>query len=39
MVIDAGTGRVRTVINAPWPRERLSDLAQVLAQRVRQNYR
>ncbi len=39
VVIDAGSGRVRTVMNAPWPRERLSDLAQVLAQRVRQNYR
>jgi len=38
-VIDAGTGRVRTVLNAPWPRERLSALAQVLAQQVRQNYR
>lgn len=39
MVINAGTGLVRTVMNAPWPRDRLSDLAQVLAQQVRQNYR
>src|SRR2546422_450361 len=39
MVIDAGTGRVRTVINPRWPRARLSDLAKVPARRFRQNYR
>ncbi|OLB67192.1 MAG: hypothetical protein AUI09_04130 [Gemmatimonadetes bacterium 13_2_20CM_2_66_5] len=39
MVIDAGTGRVLSVMNAPWPRQRLPDLASPLAQHVRQNYR
>jgi len=39
MVIDAGTGEVRSVMNAPWPRALLPDLARALAEHVRQNYR
>ena len=39
MVIDAGTGRVLSFMNAPWPRELLPDLARALAEHVRQNYR
>ncbi len=39
IVIDAGTGRVLSVMNAPWPRQRLPDLASALARHVRQNYR
>ena len=39
IIIDAGTGRVLSVMNAPWPRQRLPDLASALAQHVRQNYR
>jgi len=39
MVIDAGTGRVVSVMNAPWPRALLGALARALAQHVHQNYR
>ena len=39
MVIEAGTGRVLSFMNAPWPRQLLPDLARALAQYVRQNYR
>ena len=39
MVIDAGTGRVLSFMNATWPRDLLPDLGQALAQHVRQNYR
>ena len=39
MLIDAGTGRVRTVMNVPWPRAGLPSLAAALAQQVRANYR
>jgi len=38
ILIDAGTGRVRTVTNVPWPRARLPALATALAQQVRENY-
>lgn len=39
VVIDAGSGRVLSFMNAPWPRDLLPDLSQALAQHVRQNYR
>ena len=39
IVIDAGTGAVRSAMNAPWPRALLPDLARALAEHVRQNYR
>ena len=39
IVIDAGTGAVRSVMNAPWPRNLLPDLARTLAELVRHNYR
>jgi hypothetical protein len=39
IVIGAGTGEVRSAMNAPWPRDRLPDLARALAQQVRDNYR
>jgi len=39
ILIDAGTGQVRSVMNSPWPRELLPALAPALAEHVRQNYR
>ncbi len=38
VVIDAGTGAVRSVMNAPWPRALLPDLGRALAELVRHNY-
>lgn len=39
IVIDAGTGAVHSVMDAPWPRALLPALARTLAEHVRQNYR
>jgi len=39
IVINAGTGEVRSVMNAPWSRALLPALARALAEQVRQNYR
>ena len=39
IVIDAGTGAVRSVMSAPWPRARLPELGRALAEQVRHNYR
>ena len=39
IVIDAGTGEVRSVMNSPWSRALLPTLARALADDVRQNYR
>lgn len=39
IMIDAGSGRVLSFMNAPWPRASLPQLGQALAQHVLQNYR
>jgi hypothetical protein len=38
VLIDAATGRVRSLMADPWARGLLPNLARVLAQQVRQNY-